>query len=111
MTRARRARVLATAVARSLVGKTPIISHLLSPVCTQSSYCFHLAMGKVGEGVRQMMTCRSIGSKVINSRPPPTSYTYSTLRQAKVQVFAKLRRDGNGRVNCRGAGTRCVTYR
>src|SRR5262249_10438788 len=44
MRRARRARLLATAVGTSALGKTPIISHLLSPVCTQSSYCFHLAM-------------------------------------------------------------------
>src|SRR5215469_211794 len=70
MTRARRERVLATAVARSLVGKTPIISHLLSPVCTQSSYCFHLAMGKVGAGFTRDDDSRIIGSKVINGRPP-----------------------------------------
>src|ERR1041385_6556808 len=42
--RAREARALATAVASSVLGNNPIISHLLSPVCTHSSYCFHLAI-------------------------------------------------------------------
>src|SRR5260370_26886809 len=44
MRRVRRDRLLATAVGISVFGKTPIISHLLSPVCTQSAYCFPFAM-------------------------------------------------------------------
>src|ERR1043166_8115842 len=31
-------------VANSVLGNRPTISHLFSAVCTQSSYCFHLAM-------------------------------------------------------------------
>src|ERR1051326_1875301 len=46
MRRAREARALATAVASSVLGNSPTISHLLPPVCTHSSYCFHLAMNK-----------------------------------------------------------------
>src|SRR5260370_9344923 len=44
MRRVRRDRLLATAAGISAFGKTPIISHLLSPVSTQSSYSFHFAM-------------------------------------------------------------------
>src|SRR5258708_36201592 len=45
--RVRQERFWATAVGSSVLGNKPIISHLLSPVCTQSSYCFHLAMARL----------------------------------------------------------------
>ena len=44
MRRVRAVRALATAVARSVLGNRPTISHLFSEDCTQSSYCFHLAI-------------------------------------------------------------------
>src|SRR5450432_4904008 len=44
MRRVRIARALAMAVGRSVLGKMPMISHLLSPICTHNSYCFHLAI-------------------------------------------------------------------
>src|SRR5260370_16396629 len=73
MRRVRRDRLLATAVGISAFGKTPIISHLLSPVCTQSSYCFHFAIALGSQEHPDATHASSVPSSHDILNHPPTS--------------------------------------
>src|SRR5580765_7161006 len=93
MRRARAERALATAVASSVLGNSPTISHLFSAVWTQSSYCFHLAIsyqfsvshGSVffprGNAEENQARKRCFGCTAAPVFPPRTFYPALTVSQ------------------------------